>query len=384
MLPSSQINSSENNKDQVTLDTVEKEDSCKNIENNCVINNTKEISKRLSNTEKVSDSTNVISYDNQNIHKSISHNIMNNTIKEDLYFSENQDSSNQSIKSTILNYIDAENKEKQSTSDEIKIKTNEFPLIKSTSDNIHNSNNNKSMNLALATQPLKKDIKKNYCPELIYYNSNNSEIEYNLNKCFKNTKSSAYVQSNYIKNNKYYQPSEYLLVNLPEILEKDNEVFYIDDDDISGKKKIYKSVVITSSKKLEEERKTRSKTPYVWDNLQKYYKLKEKEAKTKAKQIFNFMELVKHQVLKNLIGKINKKAVYKSAGAFIAAFIIQLIINRGMRRYSLSALKTLIFLVTSIVTSMSVYVIANKYIVGEEENNEVDVKMEMKNREKHN
>lgn len=388
MLPSNKNSDDQNNSHKEEADKIDKDihvDFIKDITNNNKVYSYKD------NKEEVMKQNSILKISNNEDIKGIQLDIIES------------DSSNKSIKSSILNYLS--NKEINNQTNDSELQANKIKqkqITERTKPITHFKQIQTKDLIPLKVRDEFKDNDNKYRPELIYFNNNNSEmeIEYNLNHCFKNNLSNNEITNtnhtdyntnitNNSNDKKYYQPSEYVLVNLPEILEKDNEVFYIDDD-VSGKKKIYKSVVITSSKKLEEERITKNKSPYVWDNLQKYYKLKEKEAKTKAKQIFNFMELVKQQVYKNLIGKINKKVVFKSAAAFIAAFIIQIIINRGMRRYSLSALKTLIFFVTSVVTSMSVYVIANKYIEGEDNINEqnqnkentIDVKKEMKRKEK--
>ena len=200
-------------------------------------------------------------------------------------------------------------------------------------------------------------------PEIIYYDNNQQEAEYNLNTLVP-------------KKSKTYQPNEYMLVNLPEILEQGDKVFYIAEDHVSGQKKVYKSVVLTSSKKIEEEKKIKD-APFVWDNYHKYAKLHAERSRHNETKKFNFMEVLKGYISKSLFGKVNKAAIYKSIGAFGVVFLLQILVNRNLRRYSLSSLKTLIFLTTSLMTSYSVYTLAIKY----SDKNEDQIINELKTKE---
>lgn len=334
--------SEENNKHEIDKTKINKEE----IDN---VNNDKvAIYKKNSNGEDFSISTSINSNNAKNIKKSI--NIIKSFSKNNTDFS-NKLSGNLSLELPIV----LSNKPKNMELFEENI-SNISVRSKSTTGNneckvkIYNKDN------CIADKNV-INTKSNYT-QLIYFDKNQHEAEYKINDSIK------------IENKNYYQPNEYLLVNLPEILEEDDNVYYMSDNDDntdSKKKVVFKSVVLQSSKKLEEEKKKNLEDEsFTWDNHEKYIKLQEIN-NSKKKSNLSFIDMFKGYFSKALFEKINKNAIYKSLFAFISVLIIQMLINRNMRRYSISALKSFGFIIISLLASSSVYVYFSKNSSDEEE-----------------
>lgn len=187
---------------------------------------------------------------------------------------------------------------------------------------------------------------------LIYFNQSKNEAEYMINDAVYNK----------IKNieRQYYKPSEYMLVTLPKIKEDGDKVIYYGDDNYSGQKIVLESVVIQSTKKLEEENKKRK--PFVWDNYELYRKL-QTSAKSKINASLNFFEVFRVYLSKSLSGKLNVATIYKGAAGFSVFFVLQLLINRKLRRYSLSLVHFLVFMATSVLSTYSVMKLMDRFFL---------------------
>ena len=183
---------------------------------------------------------------------------------------------------------------------------------------------------------------------MIYYNKSCNEAEYSINNI----------------NKKYYKPSEYMLVTLPEIKEDGDKVVYITEDDVFGKKIVFKSIILESSKKIEEEKKNFK--PYQWDNLHKFQALKSNKDPLPK---FNFYSILKAQIAKSMLTKIKPATVYKSVSAFSLFLLLQILISKKMRNYSVGFIRFIVFSLTSALSTYSLYLIISKLYKEESETN---------------
>jgi hypothetical protein len=169
------------------------------------------------------------------------------------------------------------------------------------------------------------------------------------------------------------QPVEQrLALRKPEPVKVTDFKYYEVDDEILGKI-IYKSEVIQSSQKLSENlvnylqpqinyEMIADLQKFNWDNYEAYYK---RQAKVAAKNAIikkvSFIDILNKYLHDHIVTKLTYQRLSKATVVFLLALLLQLIISRRARHWSLSILQIITLITTSIGAGGSIFLLVKKY-----------------------
>jgi len=135
------------------------------------------------------------------------------------------------------------------------------------------------------------------------------------------------------------------------------------------KKVTYKTKVLQSSDKMKKESKENSlqgrsnKEPkiFCWDNLDKFYEKEAKKAlKGNSEDKANFFALFTKALNNTILNRLDYDKLSKAFIIFCITFILQIIISKKARRWSLSLMHFLLFTGTSLGLGGTLYFLLKK------------------------